>query len=174
MKYALGTVVGTALLGVAKSKLGSGSSKLRPGYKYTFHCDFTYIIDEESFFTLQGNQDILDKIENTIKYYGATFKEFDYYEYEFDDYVDHAFIVSITKSYFTENQENAYDDFEKQFDTLLGKLENAISPILGNCFEDMDIDWGLHNHSTHPYIKNQSGEWVPYESPVRDSKLRKR
>ena len=185
MKYALGTVLGTTLLGFAKNKLGSGSSKLKPGYKHTFEGKLEFMISEEYFVTLQDSQDILDKIKNIVKYYesmsssfewdGFGFEEIDHF-YDGENHIEHLFIIYVQKSYFTEksNEDTTLFHFQRHFLGLLYDLEDDISPILGTCFENIHSEITTNYTSKYPYIQNQSGEWVPYEEPKKTSKLRKR
>jgi len=179
MKYALGTVVGTTLLALAKSKLGSGV-KLKKGYKEVFEVKIDYVLNEHDFLPLQERQDILNQIKSTVESYGAVVTDIDFEEIEgiFDGemFVDALMVVYINKSYLSKQRIEG-GGFLNDFEVTLYEMENKINVILqeNNIFtSDTNTDI-MHDYiSRHPYIKDQSGEWVPYTSSTPVSKLRKR
>jgi hypothetical protein len=69
-KYALGTVLGTALIALAKSKLGSGA-KMKKGYKEIFEARIDFMLNDDDFLPLQERQDILDQIKSIVESFGA-------------------------------------------------------------------------------------------------------
>lgn len=180
-KYTLGTVVGTGLLALAKSKMGSGSSKLKLGYKENLRGYLEFDLNDLS---LQNNQNTLSRIREVVESYDAIVMNIEFEEIpnDFDEeYMDYSFTVNIGKNYYSENEPNSVDNANK-FSTLLQKLEEDIASITGP-----ESDWrylvdddrtysglGLEMITRYPYIKNQSGEWVPYHNSKSTSKLRKK
>jgi len=174
-KYALGTVLGTALLGFAKSKLGSGV-RLKKGYKEIFEARIDFMLDQHDFLLLQERQDILAQIKSIVESYGAIFNGIEFSEIELDfGGIDYLMQIDISKTHFSEQQIEAYvmNDFESEFYKIGDQIhfmlkENNIFPV------DVNVEITNDYISGHPYIKDQSGEWVPYTSSTADSKLRKR
>ena len=177
-KYTLGTVLGTALLGVAKSKLGSGV-RLKKGYKEIFEATLYVTLNEHYFLPLeeqQIRQDILDQIKSIVESYGAIFNGIEFSEIELDfGGIDYLMQIDISKTHFSEQQIEAYvmNDFESELYNIGDQIHFMLNE--NNIFPD-DVNVEITNDyiSGHPYIKDQSGEWVPYTSSTADSKLRKR
>ena len=181
-KYALGTVVGTTLLALAKSKLGSSGVNVKPGYKQRLTGHIVFGLDE-GVTDFDGNT--MSKIEKTIESYGYGFSiqyiSF-FQEYQEDiDYTYSSVHIEVYKDYYSEKH-NIIKEVENtsQFNTLLGNLKDKIKNVIdmaeGDYLDESGFD-DIHTSndvSTHPYIQNQSGEWVPYENPMPNSKLRKR
>jgi len=189
MKYALGTVLGTALIGIAKSKLGSGV-RLKKGYKEVFEGKMEFPIREDSFLILQGRTDILAEIKSTVESYGAILTDINFKEVDqFDDNGDEAYhsyfmVISVKETYFKEHKMGDglrltrspnLENYE-QFETLLESLENDLDDIIGSYTAyDIYIHTPIWNTFSIFYIQNQSGEWEIYKSPeLSKSKLRKR
>jgi len=175
-KYALGTVVGAALLALAKSKLGSGA-QMKKGYKETFEVTIDFYLDENDFLPLQERQDILDQIKSIVESYGSIVDGIEFREIELafggNDYLMQ---IDISKTHFSERQIQSYvmNDFESEFYKTADKIHFMLKE--NNILPD-DFNVGITNDyiSGHPYIQNQSGEWVPYsKSELHVTKLRKR
>lgn len=179
-RYALGTVLGTAALGLAKSKMGSGI-RIKSGYK-EYHLGYTEF--DLNDLSLQNNQNILSRIREVVESYEAIVMNIDFEEIQndFDEaYMDYNFTVNIGKNYYSENEPDSVDNANK-FSTLLQKLEEDIAYIMGpesnwRYLVDDDRAYsgvGLELITRYPYIQNQSGEWVPYHNSKSTSMLRKR
>ena len=87
--------------------------------------------------------------------------------------------IYVKKHYFSESEPNPVrSPFFKQFRDVLDGLscdfKSPIGDILGALYDSMEGEILRWDTSTYPYIQNQSGEWIPYDIPVPDSKLRKR
>ena len=184
MKYALGTVLGTAALGLAKSKMGSGIL-IKSGYKEYIRGYVEFDLNDLS---LQNNQSMLSRIREVVKSYEAIVFNIEFEEIPIDghgvemqEYMDYSFTVNIGKNYYSENEPDSVDNANK-FSTLLQKLEEDIAYIIGpesnwRYLVDDDRAYsgvGLELITRYPYIQNQSGEWLPYNHPNKASKLRKR
>ena len=189
-KYALATVLGTYLLGFAKSKLGSGI-RIKSGYK---ECHRGYVDFDLNDLSLQNNQNTLSRIREVVESYEAIVmniefeeiqndfdEEYEEIQNDFDEEYTYSFTVNISKNYYSENEPDSVDNANK-FSTLLQKLKEDIASIIGP-----ESDWrylidddrvysgvGLDLITGYPYIQNQSGEWLPYKHPNKASKLRKR
>ena len=180
-RYTLGTVLGTALLGVAKSKLGS-HSKLKLGYKQTIKGKLEFYLDDDIFEPLLDSKGIFYKIKVTTESYGTIVTDIDLEEIDYDVNgqmrIDNLLVVYINKSYYNEHpiEPEINNDFIEQFSTVLEHLESDLCSIIGvDIVSDIDSDIITWDTSRHPYIQKQSGEWVPYFAPtLPNSKLRKR
>lgn len=177
-KYTLGTVLGTALIALAKSKMGSGV-KLKKGYKQRLTGNIIFGLEED---VIDFDDNTMSKIKKTIESYGHGFVIQDisfFQDYQEDiNYTYSSVCIEVYKDYCswrynpTKEIENA-----SQFNTLLGNLKDKIENVIPDYYLDEagfdDINTS-NDVSMHPYIKDQSGEWVPYTSSTADSKLRKR
>jgi len=181
-KYTLGTVLGTALLGVAKSKLGSGV-RIKKGYKEIFEATLYVTLNEHYFLPLeeqQIRQDILDQIKSIVESYGAIFNGYEIMEFEqelgFEIVIDYSMQIDISKTHFSEQQIEAYvmNDFESELYNIGDQIHFMLNE--NNIFPDnVNVGDFITKHSyIHPYTQSKSGEWVPYTSSTADSKLRKR
>ena len=166
-KYALGTIVGTALLGVAKSKLGSSAQiKLKESDTFTYMCGtnlyggnldlLSNMIQTGHLNNIIGNQDVMFELNIS------------------DDEDQNDTLYIIYKGYdATESQAYAYG---KIFDTYVSKIKSELNNNNIVCDDDYndfnDLDFNKENALC--ILNKQTGEWEIYKSPEPLTRLRKR
>lgn len=201
MKYALGTIVGTALLGLAKKQSGS-SVKIRKMHIYTMHYGYYFGIspktgDDLYWEHLIDNQHFTDETFNSLKnefkkrfaekenpnlqgvniYINPDISFIDDYD-DYDDIVDRYIWLSVDvifhydqNSVFDTNPFNVAEEF---FNIEKNKLIKNMRERYG-----LEPKWEriIRNKSdvgTKIFIQ-RNGEWIPYKPPKSNSSnLRKR
>lgn len=155
-KYTLGTIVSTALLGLAKSKLGSGA-KLKLVYKETLKGLLHFGLNDD---VTDFDQNTLSRIREAIESYGLIFESIDFTQDEIPDQdvggLYYNVFINIHEDYYSENNANILGGLAKEIELL---IEDYLYP---DDYTDVSSEKVM---TKYLLIQNQDGEWVPYVRP---------
>ena len=193
-KYTLGTIVGTALLGLAKKSSGS-SAKIGKFSIYTIEYSFSFGIDNNFYWDLMDNPQLkndlfdgfyqklsdIDSVDVYLNLYPDP-EDLDDEDYQEENrgYIEGYITLTVSVNFRSNSIFGLTTDFEDP-----GTVSKRIFDIERNKFIDyMREEWQLNSNweaqNTRTYYKygifvKQNGDWVPYNpKKPSPSKLRRR
>ena len=196
-KYTIGTIVGTALLGLAKKRLGS-NVKIRIGHERHYEGFIIYSIREDEYLRLNNKPEVLKKISDGIQNYinkmNGTFKyevklvlDIDLDDNEFYGLAIWLYANSYHKKPREEDEYNLarysrrmHSEIDYVWDGIIDYLTSShgwdeTPEILLVDFDELvSSDFTLFTIENIPMTLNKEGDWVPYKKPESKSNLRLR